>query len=116
MRFGTCGLVAGALLAFQPAAMSSTASLVQQSNALSMRPLPTLPAPATPRSDLMWVPDRWVPTAGAPGLVQVPGHWEQRLSDRESFVPPLVISHPQSGAVEVVPAGVRTPVESRTGP
>ena len=31
-------------------------------------------------------------------------------------VPPLVISHPTTGAIEIVPPGVRLPVDSRTGP
>jgi hypothetical protein len=46
----------------------------------------------------------------------VPGHWEQRLSEREMSVPTLVVTDPATGAITVVPGGVKAPVESRTGP
>lgn len=131
-RFG-CGLLAGALLtapiaAGAPPALPSgsagllhgpgaptTASIVERLNAASMRPLATPPARDIVRPDLLWVPDRWVAVPGAPGGVLVPGHWEQRLSEREVYVPPLVISSP-TGESSMIPAGVRPPADSRVSP
>jgi hypothetical protein len=131
-----CGLFAGALLALPgvggsltsaPALPSgvtttirgpgaaTTGALVDRLNAASMRPQAVAPAPVVPRSDMLWVPDRYVSVPGAPGGVLVPGHWEQRTPSGDVFVPPLVIVHP-AGGPEFVPAGTRPPVETRIGP
>lgn len=79
------------------------------------RPVPSLPPPALPASDRVWVPDRFL---GAPegGTVHVPGHWEQRLSDREFYVPPLTVCNTVTGACSTLPAGVQPPVETRPVP
>src|SRR5437879_12787266 len=71
----------------------------------SMRPIPTTPPAATARPDSTWVPDRFVTVPGTPGQVHVPAHWERRLSDGESYVPPLTGLTPD-GRVSRVPAGV----------
>jgi hypothetical protein len=78
------------------------------------RPLPSLPPAAPPRSDMVWVPDRYVDREGS--TFHVPGHWEQRLNPREHYVPPLTICDDASGACTQVPAGVRPPPESRQEP
>lgn len=84
-------------------------------NESSMRPLPTLPAPVGQHPADVWVPDRIVPIPGQPGGAHVPGHWERRISDRENFVPPLVIRTPDGGTV-ALPAGVMPPPEQRQSP
>lgn len=77
------------------------------------RPMPSLPPAAAPRSDSIWVPDRYV--AGPAGPVHVPGHWEQRIAPNEVRVPPLVVCTP-GGECTLVPAGVRPPIEQRQSP
>ena len=81
------------------------------------RPVPTLPAPPTGQHPAdVWVPDRIVPIPGQTGGgALVPGHWERRLSDREHYVPPLVIRTPD-GRTTTLPAGVAPPPEQRQGP
>src|SRR5437588_10389498 len=81
----------------------------------SMRPIPTTPPAATARPDSTWVPDRFVTVPGTPGQVHVPAHWERRLSDGESYVPPLTGLTPD-GRVIQVPAGVYPPADQRLGP
>ncbi|MBI2216182.1 MAG: hypothetical protein HYU51_02695 [Candidatus Rokubacteria bacterium] len=94
---------------------STTAAVVERLNAASMRPVTVPPAAVVPRPDMLWVPDRHVSVPGAPGGVLVPGHWERRTPEGDVYVPPLVIVHP-GGGPELIPGGVRPPVESRTGP
>jgi hypothetical protein len=94
---------------------TGTAALVDRLNAAAMRPLAVPPAAVVPRPDTVWVPDRYVSVPGAPGGVLVPGHWERRTPQGDVYVPPLVIVHP-GGESELIPGGVRPPVESRTGP
>jgi hypothetical protein len=62
------------------------------------------------------VPDRYVTVPEAPEGVLVPGHWERRLSDREFYVPPLVVCRSVTGQCVTVPAGVRPPIQTRIGP
>ena len=81
-----------------------------------MRPVPVRPPRDVPRQDMLWVPDRYIAMPGAPQGVHVPGHWERRISEREFYVPPLVICEPTTGVCQMSPAGVRGPVESRSGP
>jgi hypothetical protein len=114
-RWG-CGVIASALLLGMQLGGLSTSRAVDQINAASRRPLPTLAAPPAPRSDLIWVPDRYVPAPGAPHGVRVPGHWEQRLSDQQFYVPPLMICAPGTAVCQTAPAGVKGPVELRQTP
>ena len=80
------------------------------------RPLPTLPSPPTGQHPAdVWVPDRLVPIPGQAGGAMVPGHWERRISDREHYVPPLVIRTPD-GRTTTLPAGVAPPPDQRQGP
>jgi hypothetical protein len=79
------------------------------------RPVPTLPAPTGQHPADVWVPDRLVPVPGQAGGAWVPGHWERRISDREHYVPPLVISTPD-GQRTTLPAGVAPPPEQRQSP
>ena len=84
-------------------------------NAMSARPTPSSPGQTVVRPDLLWVPDRYVSVPGAPEGVRVPAHWEGRVSDREVYVPPLVIVHPR-GAPELVHGGFRRPADERNSP
>ena len=81
-----------------------------------MRPVPVVPGRGVPRPDMVWVPDRHIAMPGAPQGVHVPAHWERRISELEFYVPPLVICEPTTGVCQMSPAGVRGPVESRSGP
>ena len=110
-----CGLVAGGLLMLQPGG-TTTSALVERLNAASMRPLPAMPQRETPRTDAVWVPDRYLSVPGTGSVAHVPGHWERRISDREFFVPPLVIFELADRSIHPVPAGIRMPPESRVGP
>ena len=92
-----------------------TADAVAGINALSMRPTPRPPGQAVVRPDMVWVPDRYVSVPEASGGVLVPGHWERRVSEREVYVPPLVINHPR-GAPELIHGGVRPPADERNSP
>ena len=80
------------------------------------RPVPSLPAPPTGQHPTdVWVPDRFIPVPGQPTGAIVPGHWERRISDRENYVPPLVITTPD-GRTTAVPGGVMPPPEQRQSP
>lgn len=71
------------------------------------RPVPQVPPPAPrpPRSDMIWVPDRHVPVPGE-GTVYVPGHWERRISEHETYAPPLT-GHTGDGRSIQLPPGPR---------
>ncbi|HXG16851.1 MAG TPA: hypothetical protein VNK50_11420 [Calidithermus sp.] len=77
------------------------------------RPLPALPPVRLAPNDRVWVPDRYV---GSPaGTVHVPGHWEQRLNDQETAVPPLVACT-TDGRCLTLPGGTRPAPEYRQAP
>ncbi len=90
------------------------AAALQQAKVRAMRPLPSLPAPAQPREE--WVSERrvWVPGLGVFAIV--PGHWERRISDTQSSVPPLVIFREDDRAPLIIPRGDRPPADIRPGP
>jgi len=90
-------------------------SAIDQLERSVRKPLPSLPPAPAPRSDQIWVPDRYFPTPEG-GNAHVPGHWEQRLSDREYYVPPLQVCT-QAGQCVTTPAGVRPQApENRQSP
>jgi len=111
-------LLAGGLLVLQGGAAQPTtpAQAARQITESSMRPLPSVPPREVPRPDTVWVPDRWIPAPGTGGAALVPGHWERRVSDRESYTPPLTGVNPADGSLLVFPAGVRPPAEERREP
>lgn len=93
-----------------------TTDAVSKMNAASTRPIPVAPSSPPIAHDLTWVPDRYVPIAGATGsLVLVPGHWERKLSEREVYVPTLPITQPVAGP-QTIPAGVHPPADQRQTP
>lgn len=49
------------------------------------------------------------------GRVWVPGHWEQRLSEHEVYVPPLT-GHTDDGRTIQLPAGPRRDPGERLSP
>jgi hypothetical protein len=81
----------------------------------STRPMPAAPTPMGQSPADVWVPDRIIPVPGQLGGAMVPGHWERRISDRENYVPPLVITTPD-GRTTTVPGGVAPPPEQRQSP
>ncbi len=109
-------LLVGGLLLLQAGGSTSTSRAVDQINAASRAPLPTVAPREVVRPDTVWVPDRWIPTPVTGGAALVPGHWERRISERESSVPPLTAVNPADGSLAVFPAGVRPPAQERREP
>ncbi len=110
----TRGAIAIVLLAMQLGSGTPAQRPLEQLERSVRRPLPSLPPAATaPSGARVWVPDRYVDTPA--GTYHVPGHWEQRLNDRELYAPPLVACAP-SGDCIMVPAGVRPLPERRQAP
>ena len=95
-------------------AADGMAVTLQQVKARAMRPLPRLPAPAQPREE--WVSERrvWLPGLGV--FAVVPGHWERRLTETQSAVPPLTVFREGGHAPLAVPAGERLPADLRSAP
>jgi len=79
---------------------------LDQARDSAMRPVPSVPPTSVSRPDSVWVPDRFVGIPGSGGQAHIPAHWERRLSDGESYVPPLTGSTPE-GQVVPFPAGTR---------
>jgi hypothetical protein len=98
-----------------PLGPATTSQAVNQMNATSMRPLPSVAPPPGVGETMIWVPTRVVPLPGQ-GTVVAPGHWERRLGTHEVYVPPLAVRNPETGATTVLPAGIRPPTEERVGP
>lgn len=103
-----------AWLAFQAGGTTPGARVLDRLEQAVTRPLPAVPAPQVTPPDRVWVPDRYLP--GAAGTVHVPGHWEQRITDREVYVPPLVACPTGSGECVLVPAGRRPSAYTRQAP
>ena len=94
---------------------SPTSRAIDQLRDSSMRPIPTAPPAAIARPETTWVPDRFVTVPGIPSQVHIPAHWEHRLPDGESYVPPLTGLTPE-GRVIQFPAGSYPPVDHRLEP
>ncbi len=107
-------LLAGGLLFLQTGGGTGLRHGVDQIDRASRTPVPTVARPPAARPDTVWVPDRHFP-ATTGGTVLVPGHWERRVSDHESYVPPLAVINPD-GSVRTSPAGVRPRAEERAVP
>jgi hypothetical protein len=108
-------LLAGGLLALHAGGASVTSRAVDQINAMSRAPIPTVAPRASAPPDTVWVPDRFVPLA-AGGQALVPGHRERRISEREVATPPLIAVNPADGRLTVYPAVVRPPAGQRREP
>jgi hypothetical protein len=106
-------LLGGAMMV--PLGPTTTSQAVNQMNATSMRPLPSVAPPPAVAETMIWVPTRVVPLPGQ-GTVVAPGHWERRLDAHEVHVPSLDVRNLQTGATTVLPAGIRPPAEERVGP
>jgi len=109
-------LIAGGLLMLQAGGGTGVSRAVDQMNATSRLTVPTVGPRDVARPETIWVPDRWIPTPGTGGAALVPGHWERRVSDRESYTPPLTAVNPADGSLLIFPAGVRPPAEARREP
>ena len=71
-----------------PLGPTTTQRAVDQMNASSMRGVSVPPAPVAPRSDMVWVPDRWVPAPGVPTGAFEPGHWVTYTPEGGRIAPP----------------------------
>ena len=79
------------------------------------QPLPSLPLATPPRSDQVWVPDRYFPAPGG-GTTHVPGHWERQINRQEYYAPSLLVCS-SAGPCVTTPAGVRPQApENRQSP
>jgi hypothetical protein len=114
-RRRAAALLAGGLLALQAGGASVTSRAVDQVNAMSRAPVPTVAPREIASPDTVWVPDRFVPLA-AGGQALVPGHRERWISAREVGTPPLTAVNPADGSLTVYPAAVRLPAEQRREP
>jgi hypothetical protein len=114
---GPC-LFAGGLAAMPSLGPTTTSNAVNQIVNSATQGAPVAPpAAAVPPSDLIWVPDRYVPVVGQATPAYVPGHWEQKIDARRSYAPPLPVIDQYIGAVGNTPAGIReTPPSERIGP
>ena len=112
----TGALIAGGLLFLQAGGGTGLGRAVDQITGASTAPVPTVAPRPVVRPDSVWVPDRYLPTPHTGGTVLVPGHWERRVSDHESYVPPLTTINPADGRLQTFPAGVRPRAEERTAP
>ena len=77
-------------------------------------PMPTLTD--APTASERWVPERRVFSPELGREIVVPGHYERRLSDTQSRVPPLFGVIPEDHRTIVIPGGDRPPAEIRSGP
>lgn len=109
-------LLAGGLLLLQAGAGTGLGRAVDQINASSHQPAPTVGPRTVVRPDTVWVRDRWLPAPGGGGTVLVPGHRERRISERRFWVPPLVTVDPFDGTIGVFPAAVKPPAAERQEP
>jgi hypothetical protein len=106
-------LLGGAMMV--PLGPTTTSQAVNQMNATSMRPLPSVAPREVVRERNVWVPTRVVPVPGQ-GTVMVPGHFERRLDGRDVYVPPLTVHDLDTGATTTLPAGTRPPSDERLAP
>jgi hypothetical protein len=112
-----CLLVGALAFVSGAGAHSVTTRAAEGIKASSRRSVPQVPSRSAVRADRVWVPDRWVTLPGDVRPVHVPGHWEQRVSEREIHAPPMVVGRPDDGSARTIPGGLRPPVEERyTGP
>jgi hypothetical protein len=109
-------LIVGGLLWLQAGGGTGTSRAVDQINAMSRAPVPAVGSRAVVRPDTVWVPDRWIPAPATSGAALVPGHWERRIGDHESYAPPLTGVNPADGSLTVYPAGPRPPAGERREP
>lgn len=105
--------MAGAQAGFPSVRTTPMSRALDQARDSAMRPVPSLPPTSVSRPDM--VQDRFVGVPGSGGQAHIPAHWERRLPDGESYVPPLTGSTPE-GQVVQYPAGTYPPAERRLGP
>jgi hypothetical protein len=109
-------LVFSCLLLWPAAAAASDAigAAIRQATERAMRPLPAVPAPRPQKEERVSERRVWLPAVGA--WVVVPGHWERRISETQSAVPPLTGFTEDGRAPVALPAGERPPASIRIGP
>ena len=113
----TGALIAGGLLFLQSGGGTGLGRAVDQITGASTAPVPKVAPRPVVRPDSVWVPDRYILAPDTGSVVLVPGHWERRISDHESYAPPLSTLNPADGTVQkIYPAGVRPPAAERSGP
>ena len=71
-----------------PLGPTTTQRAVDQMNATSMRGVSPAPLAPVPRSDTVWVPDRWGAAPGMPQGVFEPGHWVIFTPEGGRIAPP----------------------------
>jgi hypothetical protein len=79
----------------------------------------TKPPPATPPAPQVeerWVPERRFYSPRLEREVVVPGHYERRITDQQSQVPPLTGTTRPDGRQIPIPGGERPPADVRSAP
>jgi hypothetical protein len=113
---GPC-LLAGGLAAMPSLGGTTASQAVNQITGSATQGLAIPPPPSATRPNQLWVPDRWLPVPGQTTPALVPGHWEQRIDERRSYAPPIIVVDPSTGATRVSPAEIKEqPPTERTAP
>ena len=88
---------------------------IDQARGTATRPVPTLPAPDQPAERL--VPERRLRDPGTGKEIVIPPHYERRITDQQSQVPPLTgYGARGEGTIIHIPGGERPPAELRQSP
>jgi hypothetical protein len=87
---------------------------LEQSRAMSLHPVPTLPAPPPPAERL--VPERRIRIPETGQEIVIPSHYERRITDQQYSVPPLTGYDARGQGTVVIPGGERPPADLRQSP
>ena len=87
---------------------------IEQARRRALAPVPKVTAPPAPTS--VWVPERRYYSGELQREIVVPGHYETRITDQQSNVPPLTGYGPQGQNPVYIPGGQRPPADLRQGP
>ena len=88
---------------------------IDQARQRALAPIPQAPGLPRPPAE-QWVAERRVFAPELGRQVIIPGHYERRVSDQQSIVPPLTVYDVGSGLSFALPGGARAPAELRQGP
>ena len=119
---GAVGMLVAAAMAMGAGAAGAQGSLpsvrppdaIDRARGMATKPLPGVPPP--PPVEERWVPERRFYSPQLGQEVVVPGHYERRITDQQSQVPPLnAITRPDGRQIPI-PGGEHPPAEIRSAP
>jgi hypothetical protein len=97
-----------------PSSPGGSADPIEQARRRALAPVPRASAPPLPTS--LWVPERRYYSSELQREIIVPGHYETRITDQQSNVPPLTGYGPQGQSPVYIPGGQRPPADLRQSP